>query len=85
MASEHNYTQSFSVEGMTCASCVRIVERSLKKLDGISYVSVNLATQKALVLSDVPIDQELVRQTVEKTGYGYQAESPVLQEKRNVK
>jgi P-type Cu+ transporter len=76
MASEHNYTQSFSVEGMTCASCVRIVERSLKKLDGISYVSVNLATEKALVLSDVPIDQELVRQTVEKTGYGYQAESP---------
>ncbi|NQT58855.1 MAG: heavy-metal-associated domain-containing protein, partial [Bacteroidetes bacterium] len=48
MAAEKSYTQTFSVEGMTCASCVRIVERTLKKMDGISYVSVNLANEKAL-------------------------------------
>jgi P-type Cu+ transporter len=76
MAAEKSYTQTFSVEGMTCASCVRIVERTLKKMDGISYVSVNLANEKALVLSEQPIDIELVKKTITDTGYTYREKSP---------
>lgn len=37
---------SLPVEGMTCASCVARVEKTLKKVDGIENVSVNLATEK---------------------------------------
>ena len=33
-----------AIEGMTCASCVAHVERALAKVDGVSSVSVNLAT-----------------------------------------
>lgn len=38
---------SLPVEGMTCASCVARVEKSISKLEGVSNVSVNFATEKA--------------------------------------
>jgi Cu+-exporting ATPase len=37
------------VSGMSCASCVSRVERALKKVDGVSEASVNLATERASV------------------------------------
>ena len=40
------------VTGMTCAMCVRNVERSLQKAEGVAEVSVNLATEKANVQYD---------------------------------
>lgn len=40
---------SLSVRGMSCASCVRRVERALSQLDGVLQVSVNLATEIANV------------------------------------
>ncbi|MDO8342692.1 MAG: heavy metal translocating P-type ATPase [Cellvibrio sp.] len=58
-----------AIEGMTCASCVAHVERALTKVDGVSSVSVNLATERAhLTLShEVPV-AELI-QKVEQAGY----------------
>ncbi len=40
---------SIALSGMTCASCVSHVEEALRKVVGVSQVSVNLATEKALV------------------------------------
>ncbi|MFT5886730.1 MAG: Cu2+-exporting ATPase [Arcticibacterium sp.] len=40
------------VLGMTCAACVSSVERALKKLSGVSEVSVNLATEKVTLCFD---------------------------------
>ncbi len=37
------------VQGMTCASCVGHVERALKKVEGVTNASVNLATERATV------------------------------------
>ncbi|HXC16899.1 MAG TPA: cation-translocating P-type ATPase [Holophagaceae bacterium] len=42
-------TRTFPVEGMTCASCVRRVERALKKVPGVSEAAVNLALNEATV------------------------------------
>lgn len=42
---------SFTVEGMTCASCVARVEKALKKLSGVQEATVNLATETATVQS----------------------------------
>ena len=39
-------TLTLPVEGMTCASCVAKVEKTLKKVDGVGIVNVNLATEK---------------------------------------
>ena len=38
-----------SIEGMTCASCVGRIEKSLNKLPGLKKSSVNLATERAKV------------------------------------
>src|SRR5688572_27396192 len=62
---------TFPVTGMTCASCVRRVEKALKKVDGIADASVNLATEKARVSFDpIVVDFDAIRQAVEKAGYG---------------
>lgn len=44
--------KSFSIEGMHCASCVRVLERSLKKVPGVIEATVNLASEKATVVCD---------------------------------
>jgi Cu+-exporting ATPase len=58
------------VEGMTCASCVAHVESALKAIPGVSRVSVNLATEKAVValgIKDVPLER--LRTAVAEAGY----------------
>ncbi|MEO8611049.1 MAG: heavy metal translocating P-type ATPase, partial [Chloroflexota bacterium] len=59
------------ITGMTCASCVRTVERALQKQPGILSVSVNLATEKASV-SYVPgaVRRGDLVKAVEAAGYG---------------
>ena len=62
---------TFPVTGMTCASCVRRIERRLGKVDGVQDVNVNLATEKARVVFDPGLVglPDLVS-AVEKAGYG---------------
>jgi len=59
------------ITGMTCAGCVRNVERALIKMDGVKEASVNLATERATVqfnASRLNVEN-LVRQ-VQSAGYG---------------
>jgi P-type Cu+ transporter len=67
------------IEGMTCASCVRRVEKSISKLPGVESVAVNLATEQAAVRYDpAQVDREQFRLAVVKAGYGLGHEqSPV--------
>jgi Cu+-exporting ATPase len=44
--------QSFDIEGMSCAACVRRVERRLQKVEGVKSVSVNLGTEEARIEFD---------------------------------
>jgi Cu+-exporting ATPase len=57
------------IEGMTCASCVRRVEKALARVPGVAEASVNLATEKARVVGDGPLDPDALRAAVEKAGY----------------
>jgi len=58
------------IEGMTCASCVRRVEKALTKVPGVGAANVNLATEKATVSFDPSIvDLGQLRGAVEKAGY----------------
>ncbi len=41
-----------AISGMTCASCVRRVEKALSKVQGVSLANVNLATEHATVTFD---------------------------------
>lgn len=59
------------VTGMTCASCVRNVERALKKADGVESASVNLATERASINFDpTQVNTNELIQRIENAGYG---------------
>ncbi len=49
-SSNDTLTLQLPIEGMTCASCVRRVEKALSKVEGVQSVSVNLATEQATVV-----------------------------------
>jgi len=44
--------KTFPIKGMHCASCVRVLEKSLGKVDGVLSCVVNLATESAIVIYD---------------------------------
>jgi Cu+-exporting ATPase len=68
---------SLPIEGMTCASCVRRVEKGLEKVAGVRSVAVNLATERATVAFDPAVaDIAALRGAVERAGYRVGAIAP---------
>jgi len=67
--------RSFRITGMTCATCAMIVERALKKVDGVKFAAVNLATETAFVVLERDVPQEVLEEAVKKVGYGVSYES----------
>ena len=63
-------TVQIGISGMTCASCVARVERSLGKVEGVEKVGVNLATEKASISYDPEqTDLGALLGSIEKSGY----------------
>ena len=58
------------IGGMSCASCAARIERSLKKLNGITDASVNFGTEKVSV-EYIPslVDLQAIKKTIIDTGY----------------
>ncbi len=59
---------TFAIEGMTCASCVSRVEKSLLKVPGVVSAVVNLATETAEVNSS-GVEASVLAAAVERAGY----------------
>ncbi|MBI5731926.1 MAG: copper-translocating P-type ATPase [Candidatus Magasanikbacteria bacterium] len=60
----------FSIGGMHCASCAAIIERSVKKLQGIKEVNVNFAAEKAHVSFASPaVNEQQIIEKIKKAGY----------------
>jgi Cu+-exporting ATPase len=57
------------ISGMTCASCVGRVEKALRKVPGVTGVSVNLATEKASIETNPDVPVSALKAGVEKAGY----------------
>lgn len=68
-ATDLSETLSLPIEGMTCASCVGRVERALKALPGVAGAVVNLATEKASITTNAPVDRAALIKVVEDVGY----------------
>src|SRR5262245_3980900 len=64
---------SFPITGMTCASCVRRVERAIAKVPGVDNVAVNLAAERATVAYD-PNQTNLTKIAEAVRGAGYDVE-----------
>ncbi|MDN6507350.1 MAG: heavy metal translocating P-type ATPase, partial [Tetragenococcus halophilus] len=64
------------IEGMTCASCVQAIEKSVGKVDGVQEVAVNLATEKMNVSYDEDaINAGDIIKAVQDAGYQAAVES----------
>jgi copper chaperone CopZ len=61
----HTYT----VNGMTCAHCVRSVSDDIGAIDGVTDVAVDLPSGTVAVTSGRPLDEAQVRAAVEEAGY----------------
>lgn len=72
------------ISGMTCASCVSSVEKSLRSVAGVTKAQVNLAEQSALVFSYVTtIDKEALIAAVAQIGYQAQIiDDPKIQQEK---
>lgn len=63
-------TKQFNIKGMHCASCVRVLERSLSKVPGVSIANVNLATEQATVSFDPEaVSEQHLSEAVSNVGY----------------
>lgn len=60
--------KQYLVTGMTCAACQGHVERAVKKVPGVSQVSVSLLTNSMIV--EGTAGEDVVVRAVEKAGYG---------------
>jgi len=62
--------KSIQIQGMTCASCAKTVEKATKKLEGVFEANVNFATEKLNISFDeAKISVGDIQSAVEKAGY----------------
>ncbi|MDR1808635.1 MAG: heavy metal translocating P-type ATPase [Propionibacteriaceae bacterium] len=63
-------TVTIPVGGMTCAACVKRVEKFIGRLDGVERVSVNLATEKATVAyNPLALRVTAIKEAITQAGY----------------
>jgi Cu+-exporting ATPase len=74
-ASVPGSTIQIGIEGMTCASCVRRVEKAIASAPGVVGTSVNLATERAEVIFAGKPDLAPVLAAVSSVGYEARAET----------
>lgn len=67
------------IEGMTCASCVRRVEKALSKVEGVTAATVNLANESARVEFATPATPSVLIAQVEDAGYQVPSQSLQLE------
>ncbi|MBK8769322.1 MAG: copper-translocating P-type ATPase [Rhizobiales bacterium] len=66
---------SIPVEGMTCASCVRRVEKAVAAVPGVAKAAANLATERVDVDLGEQADAQAVLAAIRGAGYGASSES----------
>lgn len=69
-ALSNNQQRTFDIEGMTCASCAQTIEKATSKLAGVEKASVNLATEKMVVVFDPSVlNVSDITKAVSNAGY----------------
>lgn len=73
--------KTFAIKGMHCASCVRVIERSLSEVPGVKQASVNLANETASVTFDkAAVEEKDLSAAVANVGYKAVVEEGVKSE-----
>ena len=62
----------YKIKGMHCASCASIIERTVKKIDGVESISVNPGTENARISFDeAKTNPDLLNKKLEPLGYSF--------------
>src|SRR3989338_7183559 len=65
-----SHSQTYKVKGMHCASCASIIERTVKKIEGVESIAVNNGTENAKISFDESkINPEDFNKKLEPLGY----------------
>lgn len=63
-------TNTYKIKGMHCVSCASIIERTVKKIDGVENISVNNGTENAKIsFNTEKTSPEIFNQKLEPLGY----------------
>ena len=62
-------TLKMTIQGMHCGSCAGNIERSLKKVNGVTSVSVSMMTNKGIVEIEDKVSEEELKKAVSRAGY----------------
>ena len=74
--------KNLKIQGMHCASCASLIEKTLKKTPGVKAISVNYATEKASLEFDEKItDLKSLSKNIEDFGYSFFQNEIKAQEK----
>ena len=75
--------QKYDVTGMTCSACSAHVEKAVRKVHGVTDVTVNLLTNSMVVQAEDSLLPQAITAAVEKAGYGaslsHEAEKAFIQ------
>lgn len=73
------------VDGLSCAYCAYSLEKSLKSLEGVTQVEINLKEGTAtLTLSEATkLKEEVIKQTVKDSGFTPRSVKKIEKEKPN--
>ncbi|MCF4097373.1 heavy metal translocating P-type ATPase [Maritalea mediterranea] len=77
-AKSNDQVINLAISGMTCASCVKRAETAISGVQGVSDVSVNLATETARIQMSDPNGLSEVIQSIEAAGYGVPTKTIML-------
>ena len=65
-------TETYKIKGMHCASCASIIEKTLKKTDGVESVEANYGTEAAkITFNESVTDPQHLSSKIERLGYSF--------------
>lgn len=78
-------TKTFKIKGMHCASCAGIIEKTLRKTEGVESAEVNYVTEKALInFDETKNSPESFSRKIEPLGYSLVKEGELTAESMNM-
>lgn len=66
---EETTTTVIQVDGLSCPFCTYGLEKQLKKVAGVESVSIDMKNGKAIITMQHHVDENDLRQAVEKAGF----------------
>ena len=58
-----------TITGMHCASCASNIERSLKKIKGVTKVTISVLTKKGFIEIDDTVTNDELKKAIARAGY----------------